>query len=78
MQDVVNNTRWEMLHQGGRNGNDEGLCADGDGRAVLNSGHTARTRAAKTKGGAASIWRGLPRLEGARFRNDQRRDPAGV
>ena len=78
MQDVVNNTSWERLEHGGWNRNDQGLCADGDGTAVLNSGHAARARAAKTKRGAASIGPGVAGLECARFRNDQRRDSAGV
>jgi len=78
MQDVVNNTSWEMLQRRCWNRNDENLCADVDGNAVLNSGHAARARAAKTKCGTASIGRGVARLECARFRNDQRRDPAGV
>jgi hypothetical protein len=78
MQDVVNNTSWETLQRGCWSRSDEGLCADVDGTAVLNSGHAARARAVKTKRAAASIGPGVARLECARFRNDQQRDPAGV
>ena len=78
MQNVVDNTSWEMLQRGSWSRDDEGLCADLDGNAVLNSGHAARAGAAQTKRRAASVARGVACLDGTRFRNDQGRDPAGV
>jgi hypothetical protein len=78
MQDVADGTGGDMFERWSSNPNDEGVSVDLDRGAMLNGGHTAWACASNTERRASAIGRRVARLERARFRRNQRRDPAGV